>query len=153
MKPLTDENRRDVFIIDDSLFDRSRSRKTEFLAKVFDHCSMKFKSGYHMLTLGWSDANSFVPVNHCLLSAADDKNLLCEATNFDGRSLAGKRRKQSRRKATEVMIDLVKTTQLSGVSAKYVLFDSWFSSPKTITALKTDCGLDTIAMIKKSSKI
>ncbi len=132
MKPLTDENRRDVFIIDDSLFDRSRSRKTELLAKVFDHYSMKFKSGYHMLTLGWSDGNSFVPVNHCLLSSADDKNPPCEATNFDGRSLVGKRRKQSRRKATEVMIDLVKTTQLSGVSAKYVLFDSWFSSPKTI---------------------
>ena len=91
MKPLTDENRRDVFIIDDSLFDRSRSRKTELLAKVFDHYSMKFKSGYHMLTLGWSDGNSFVPVNHCLLSAADDKNLLCEATNFYGRSLVGKR--------------------------------------------------------------
>ncbi len=153
MKPLTDENRRDVFIIDDSLFDRSRSRKTELLAKVFDHYSMKFKSGYHMLTLGWSDGNSFVPVNHCLLSSADDKNLLCKATNFDDRSLAGKRRKQSRRKATEVMIDLVKTAQLSGVSAKYVLFDSWFSSPKTITALKTDCGLDTIAVVKKSSKI
>ncbi len=153
MKLLTDKSRKDVFIIDDSLFDRSRSRKTELLTKVFDHYSMKFKSGYHMLTLGWSDGNSFVPVNHCLLSSADDKNLLCKATNFDDRSLAGKRRKQSRRKATEVMIDLVKTAQLSGVSAKYVLFDSWFSSPKTITALKTDCGLDTIAMIKKSSKI
>ncbi len=153
MKPLTDEKRKDVFIIDDSLFDRSRSRKTELLAKVFDHCSMKFKCGYRMLTLGWSDGNSFVPVNHCLLSSADDKNLLCKATNFDDRSLAGKRRKQSRRKATEVMIDLVKTAQLSGVSAKYVLFDSWFSSPKTITALKTDCGLDTIAVVKKSSKI
>ncbi len=153
MKPLTDKSRKDVFIIDDSLFDRSRSRKTELLTKVFDHYSMKFKSGYHMLTLGWSDGNSFVPVNHCLLSSADDKNLLCKATNFDDRSLAGKRRKQSRRKATEVMIDLVKTAQLSGMSAKYVLFDSWFSSPKTITALKTDCGLDTIAMVKKSSKI
>ena len=153
MNPLTDEKRKDVFIIDDSLFDRSRSKKTELLAKVFDHCSMKYKSGYRMLTLGWSDGNSFVPVNHCLLSAADDKNLLCKAADFDGRSLAGKRRKQSRRKATEVMIDLVKTAQLSGVSAKYVLFDSWFSSPKTITALKTDCGLDTIAMVKKSSKI
>lgn len=140
-------------LIDDSLFDRSRSKKTELLGKVFDHCSMKFKSGYRMRTLGWSDGNSFVPVNHCLLSAADDKNLLCEAADFDGRSLVGKRRKQSRRKATEVMIDLVKTAQLSGVSAKYMLFDSWFSSPKTITALKTDCGLDTIAMVKKSSKI
>ena len=51
MKPLTDGSRKDVFIIDDSLFDRSRSKKTELLAKVFDHC---------------------------LLSAADDK--ICSAS-------------------------------------------------------------------------
>ncbi len=153
MKPLTGENRKDVFVIDDSLFDRSRSKKTELLAKVFDHCSMKYKNGYRMLTLGWSDGNSFVPINHCLMSAADDKNLLCKAADFDGRSLAGKRRRQSRRKATEVMIDLLKAARSSGISAKYVLFDSWFSSPKTITVLKTDCELDTIAMVKKSSKI
>lgn len=144
MKPLTDESRKDVFIIDDSLFDRSRSAKTELLAKVFDHCSMKYKRGFRMLTLRWSDGNSFVPVNHCLLSAADDKNLLCEAENFDGRSLAGKRRKQSRCKATEVMIDLIKAAQQSGLTAKYVLFDSWFTSPKTISALKQERKLDVI---------
>ena len=153
MQPLTGENRKDVFVIDDSLFDRSRSKKTELLAKVFDHCSMKYKNGYRMLTLGWSDGNSFVPINHCLMSAADDKNLLCKAADFDGRSLAGKRRRQSRRKATEVMIDLLKAARSSGISAKYVLFDSWFSSPKTIAVLKADCELDTIAMVKKSSKI
>ena len=153
MKPLTSDTRKDVFIIDDSLFDRSRSGKTELLAKVFDHCSMKYKRGFRMLTLGWSDGNSFLPVNHCLLSAADDKNLLCDAENFDGRSLAGKRRKQSRRKATEVMIDLIKTAQQSGLTAKYVLFDSWFSSPKTITALKQGQNLDVIAIVKKSSKV
>lgn len=153
MQPLTGENRKDVFVIDDSLFDRSRSKKTELLAKVFDHCSMKYKNGYRMLTLGWSDGNSFVPINHCLMSAADDKNLLCKAADFDGRSLAGKRRRQSRRKATDVMIDLLKAARSSGISAKYVLFDSWFSSPKTITVLKADCELDTIAMVKKSSKI
>ena len=77
MKPLTDSSRKDVFIIDDSLFDRSHSGKTELLAKVFDHCSMKYKRGFRMLTLGWSDGNSFVPINHCLLSAADDKNWCC----------------------------------------------------------------------------
>ena len=76
MKPFTDENRKDVFLIDGSLFDRSRSRQIELLTKVFDHCSMKFKCRYRMLTLGWSAGNSFVLVNHCLLSAADGKNLL-----------------------------------------------------------------------------
>ncbi len=153
LRPLTADDRKDVFIIDDSLFDRSRSCKTELLAKVFDHCSMKYKRGFRMLTLGWSDGNSFIPVNHCLLSAADDKNLLCKANVCDGRSLAGKRRRQSRRKATEVMLELIYAAQHTGLSAQYVLFDSWFSSPKVITALKQQHGLDTIAMVKKSSKI
>lgn len=153
MKPLTSDDRKDVFIIDDSLFDRSRSKKTELLAKVFDHCSMKYKRGYRMLTLGWSDGNSFVPVNHCLLSAADDKNLLYKAECFDGRSLAGKRRSQSRRKATDVMVELIHAAQKAGITAKYVVFDSWFSSPKTIQALKKEENLDVIAMVKRSSKI
>ena len=153
MKPLTNDDRKDVFIIDDSLFDRSRSKSTELLAKVFDHCSMKYKRGYRMLTLGWSDGNSFVPVNHCLLSAADDKNLLCEPRHYDGRSLAGKRRVQSRRKATDVMVELLRSAQAAGISAKYVLFDSWFSSPKSVLTIKKELRLDTIAMIKKSSKI
>ena len=141
--------RKDVFIIDDSLYDRSRSKKTELLANVFDHSSMTFKRGYRMLTLGWSDGNTFVPVNHCLLSAADDKNLICDAEKFDGRSLAGKRRKQSRRKATDVMVELLSSAMKAGISAKYVLFDTWFASPKTMIEIKNSLGLDTVAMLKK----
>ena len=150
MKPLTDEKRKDVFIVDDSLFDRSRSKKTELLARVFDHCSMKYRAGFRMLTLGWSDGNSFVPVNHCLLSAAEDKNLLCEGNACDGRSLAGRRRLQARRKATDVMVELIHSARCAGITARYVLFDSWFSAPKTMIALKNQEHLDTIAMVKKS---
>ena len=150
MKPLTDEKRKDVFIVDDSLFDRSRSKKTELLARVFDHCSMKYRAGFRMLTLGWSDGNSFVPVNHCLLSAAEDKNLLCEGNACDGRSLAGRRRLQARRKATDVMVELIHSARCAGITARYVLFDSWFSAPKTMIALKNQEHLDTIAMVRKS---
>ena len=150
MKPLTDEKRKDVFIVDDSLFDRSRSKKVELLARVFDHCSMKYRSGFRMLTLGWSDGNSFVPVSYSLLSAAEDKNLLCGAGHCDGRSLAGRRRNQSRRKATDVMVELIHSAQRAGITAGYVLFDSWFSAPKTIITLKKQEHLDAIAMMKKS---
>ena len=103
-----------------------------------------------MLTLGWSDGNSFVPVNHCLLSAAEDKNLLCEGNACDGRSLAGRRRLQARRKATDVMVELIHSARCAGITARYVLFDSWFSAPKTMIALKNQEHLDTIAMVKKS---
>ena len=149
MKPLTDEKHKDVFIVDDSLFDRSRSKKTELPARVFDHCSIKYRAGFRMLTLGWSDGNSFVPVNHCLLSAAEDKNLLCEGNACDGRSLAGRRRLQARRKATDVMVELIHSGRYAGITARYVLFDSWFSAPKTMIALKNQEYLDTIAMVKK----
>ncbi len=39
--------------------------------------------------------------------------------------------------------------QQVGLSANYVLFDSWFSSPKAAIALKEEHGLNTIAMVKK----
>lgn len=58
--PLTDESRRNVLIIDDSLFSRSRSKKVELLAKVYDHVEHKYTKGFRMLTLGWSDGNSSV---------------------------------------------------------------------------------------------
>ncbi len=152
IKPLTDDNRQDVFIIDDSLFERSRSKKTELVSRVFDHCTMTYKKGFRLLTLGWSDGNSFIPVNSCLLASNKDSNIYCDAKEYDKRTLAGKRRSQSKRKATEVMLELIDSAKASGLTAKYVLFDSWFSSPKTILRIK-ERGFDTIAMVKKSSKI
>lgn len=55
-----------------------------------------------------------------------------------------------RRKATDVMLELIASAQAVGLSAKYVLFDSWFSSPKTLISLKEKCHMDTIALIKKN---
>ncbi len=121
MKPLTDEKRKDVFIIDDSLFGRSRSKKAERPARVFDHCSMKYMPGFRMLTLGWSD----------------------------GHSHAGRRHLQARRKATDIMAELIHSAQCAGITTKYVLFDSWFCAPKTVLALKREEHLDTVAMVKK----
>jgi len=114
---------------------------------------MKCKKGFRLLTLGWSDGNSFVPINHCLLSAAKAENLLYTGKTYDGRSLAGRCRAQSRRKATDVMIELLQSAITAGHQASYVLFDSWFSSPKTICEIKDRFKLDTIAMVKISSKV
>ena len=50
------------------------------------------------------------------------------------------------------MVELLKTALAAGHKAKYVLFDSWFSNPQQILDIKS-LGLDTIAMVKRSSKI
>lgn len=97
IKDLTDASRKNVFIIDDSLFSRTSCKKTELGSKVFDHTGMNYKKGYRMLTL-------------------------------------------------------LDTAVSAGLSAEYVLFNSWFSNPAQITAIKRK-GMDVIAMIKKSSRI
>ncbi len=54
--------------------------------------------------------------------------------------------------AKEPLIPL-KQAQKAGHHTKYVLFDSWFFNPKEIIRISEDCHLDSIAMVKKSSKI
>ncbi len=50
------------------------------------------------------------------------------------------------------MIKLPRTVRSAGHHADYVLFDTWFSSPAQLIAVK-DLGLDSIAMTRKSSRI
>ena len=150
--PLTDKSRVNAFVVDDSLFERTSCKKTELGSRVFDHTSMRYTKGYRMMTLGWTDGNTFLPVNGCLLASSKASNLIGPQEHFDGRSLAAQRRKLAQMKGTDAMLELIKTAQNAGHTADYVLFDSWFSNPAQLIAIK-GLGLDSIAMIKKSSRI
>ena len=152
VEPLTNDERVNAFVVDDSLFERTSCKKTELGSRVFDHTSMKYRKGYRLMTLGWTDGNTFLPVNSCLLASSKENNLIGPVEQFDGRSLAAKRRKLARTKGTDVMIELLRSALSAGHAADYVLFDIWFSSPAQLIAVK-NLGLDSIAMIKKSSRI
>ena len=152
VEPLTSDDRVNAFVVDDSLFERTSCKQTELGSRVFDHTSMKYRKGYRLMTLGWTDGNTFLPVNSCLLASSKESNLIGPVDQYDGRSLAAKRRKLAQTKGTDVMIELLKTAQNAGHHADYVLFDTWFSSPAQLVAVKK-LGLDSIAMIKKSSRI
>ena len=152
VEPLTDADRVNAFIVDDSLFERTSCKKTELGSRVFDHVSMKYRKGYRLMTLGWTDGNTFLPVNSSLMASSKASNLIGPDTCYDGRPLAAKRRNLAQMKGTDVMIELLKSAQAAGHQADYVLFDTWFSSPAQIIALKK-LGLDSIAMIKKSPRV
>ena len=134
------------------LAERLRYKKTQMASRVFDHVSMRSKTGFRLLTLGWSDGNSFVLVNSSLRASSKDSNQLDDFSKVDNRSLAGKRRKMAVTKATDVVLHLLKYAKTSGLRARYVLFDSWFSTPHTLVKIK-EMGFDSIAMVKVSSKI
>ena len=150
---LTDEKRVNVFIVDDTPYERNRSKSVELLSRVYDHSKGIFIRGFRLLTLGWSDGNTFVPINSCLLTSADAKNRFQEASDVDKRTCGYRQRQIAQGTAPVAMMEMMRMATASGLLASYVLFDSWFSTPSNIVALKKEETLDVIAIVKKTPKV
>lgn len=149
---LTDEDRETVLIVDDSPYDRSRSKSVELLSRVWDHSNGRFIKGFRMLTLCWSDGVSCLPLDFSLLSSSNAQKRLCEnRKSMDKRCSAWQRRQEATIKAPDNLEAMVKRILAAGVQAKYLLMDSWFALPATIKALAPD--IDVIGMVKRTSKI
>jgi DDE superfamily endonuclease len=149
---LTDDNRESVLIIDDSTYDRSRSKWVELLSRVYDHSTGRFLKGFRMLSICWSDGVSCLPLDFSLLSSSDAKKRICEnQKQMDQLCCAYRRRKEATVKATALLKPMVKRILNAGIQAKYLLMDSWFTMPSTVIALAQH--INVIGMVKKSSKI
>ena len=150
--PLTNEDRETVFIIDDSPYDRSRSKWVELLSRVFDHSTGKYLRGFRLLTLCWSDGVSTLPLDFSLMSSANPENRFCESRKkMDHRCSAYKRRYEATQKMTELLEVMVERALSTGITARYLLMDSWFTMPVTVTKLAEH--IHVIGMVKKSAKI
>ncbi len=152
VEPLTDETRNNVFIVDDTPYARNRSKKVELLSKVYDHCHKVYIKGFRLLTLGFSDGNTFLPVNSCILASQKREGRVCEAREVDKRTSGYKQRRLAQSGAPAAMMEMIRQALDAGLRAPYVLFDSWFSAPCHILSLK-EKGLDVIARVKKTSKV
>ena len=71
LEPLTDESRINAFVIDDTLFSRTGYKGTELASSLFDHVSGTHQKGFRLITLGWTDGNTFLPVNSSLLASSN----------------------------------------------------------------------------------
>ena len=148
IQPLTSSKTPKVFIVDDSLYDRNRSKKVELLSRIHDHNAKRFMCGFRMLTLGWSDGITYLPVSFSLLSSSKEKNRLFPMRkDIDKRTNGFKRRAESIRKSTQVLIELVAQAKAADIVAEYLLFDSWFSFPATIIRLLEE-KVHVICMLK-----
>jgi hypothetical protein len=151
IRNLLDDSSEEVLIFDDSPYDRSRSKKVELLSRVFDHNTNTYIKGFRMLTLGWSDGNSFLGLDFALLSSAKKSNRFTEINKrLDKRTCGYQRRKEAMTKSTELMEPMVKRSLGMGVRAKYLLMDSWFSAPSLIAKLRQHIHI--ICMLKDHPK-
>lgn len=149
---LTNSKRVRVFIIDDSMFDRNRSKKVELLARCVDHSSLKkrFYKGFRMLTLGWSDGHSFMPVDFSLLSSTNAQ-VNGISKEVDKRTSGYKRRMEALQPAPQLIPAMLQRAISAGIQASYVLMDTWFTQPPLIRAV-VEQGLDVIGMVKTTNQ-
>lgn len=146
---LTRPERIKVLVLDDSVIKRNRSKNVELLAKVYDHVEHRFQKGFTLLTLGWSDGYSFIPVGFNLLSSVSQNNRYQEISDtVDHRSNGYKARKESMMSKTDAAILLVKRALSAGIIADYILMDTWFTTEPMIRKLLEE-GLDVIGMVKQ----
>lgn len=145
---LTSEDRVNVLILDDSLYSRNRSKTVELLSRVKDHIRNKYVCGFRMLTLGWSDGNTFLPLAFTLLGSENEKKWIKGINpNIDKRTNGYKLRKEGTKKSTQALLDLLDQVSRYNVPAQYLLFDSWFAYPKVILDV-LERNLNVICMLK-----
>jgi len=78
-----------------------------------------------MLTMGWSDGHSFVPVDFALLSSLKSA-INGMSDGIDKRSHGYKRRQEALCSAPQVIAAMLDRAIKAGLSASYVLMDSWY---------------------------
>ena len=146
---LTSSSRVKVFIVDDSFLQRNRSKNAELLARLYDHASHRFMRGYSMLTLGWSDGYSFLPVDFTMLSSAKQSNRLSEMNeNLDKRTHGFKRRKEALTRKPDALVQMLTNALNTGFSADYILMDSWFTQAPLLRKL-VEKEMHVIGMVKE----
>lgn len=144
---LTRPERVKAFVLDDSVVTRNRSKKVELPAKIYDHVDHRFKRGFSMLALGWTDGYSFVPVGFNMLFSSNKANRYQEIDDsIDHRTNGYKFRKDSMLSKPEAAIKMINDALNAGIVADYVLMDTWFTTEPMIQSV-TALGLNVIGMV------
>jgi predicted phosphatase len=134
---LTSEDRRTAIIFDDTPYYRDRSKHVEMLSRFKDTSENRYYNGFNMLNMGWSDGVTYLPLDYRILANAEGKQLICDSkAPVDNRTLATKRRNDARRDKPSLLLDMLKSIKGTAAEAKYVIFDSWFSSPSSILSVR-----------------
>jgi hypothetical protein len=147
---LTSDSRETAFIFDDSMFERSWSKSVEMLARFKDHATGAFYKGFRMLTMGWSDGHSFIPVDFALLKFHE---VLHQRDNGGDRKRTSgyKRRQEAFHTSQQVIAAMLDRAIAAVMTSSYALIDSWFTHAPLIKEV-VNRGLHVIGMVKNDNK-
>ncbi len=132
------------FIADDSDLEK-RTPFFESLSRIFNHVTRRHVFAYKVLTLGYSDGKSFIPLDFSLhnekgkkknygLTRKQRKEQYKKDRN--PASYGAKRKKEVRVKKGKNLVKMIKRAVKHGIIAKYLLTDSWFLSENMISEIR-----------------
>lgn len=147
-RSLTKPDRVISLVLDDSVIPRERSKKVELLSYVYDHVIHKTVKGFNLLTLGWTDGYSFVPVGFNMMASANEKKrIVSMSDSVDKRKNGYKSRQDAIQKKPQAAVKLIHNALQAGIQASYVLMDTWFTNEPFIKEVIAE-GVDVIGMLK-----
>ncbi len=138
-----------VLIIDDTPNPKT-GKKTELISWQYDHVEHRSYKGFTQIYLGWSDGITFLPIDFCIKVG---KNIISQWNkNLDKRTSGAKRRSESIEKKTDQAIEMLKRAFQKGISAGYVLYDTWFAKPLFVLSV-FNLGYHSVCNIPRGDKI
>ncbi len=133
-----------TIIADDSLLGKT-GEKMELVSYHHDHTTNRSKLGYQMLQVGYHNGTRFYPLDvgfHTSKNRPNDK-----LREMDKRTNGWKRRLESFEKKTDLLVQMLQRCWQNGISARFVLFDSWYAWDKVISQI-LQIGYGVICRLK-----
>ncbi len=140
-----------VLALDDSLYDRSRSKAVELMGPVFDHAAQRMRRGFRWLVLVWTDGQTIIPADFALLTTQKEDKRQPAHAGIPPRSAGAARRREALLPAPTVAVALIQQALKSGLHAAYVVCDRWFTTPTFMSRIVNETGCDVIGMLKNSA--
>jgi len=153
-------------IIDDTTLEKT-GKRMEFIGKVFDHCTHSYPLGMKVLTLGWWDSKSFIPLDFSIhhepgkkknrgLKAHELKEQYTKSRLQDCPSI--KRIAELSINKIDQAIDMIGKAIKRGFVPQYVLADSWFITDgviKSVLSMQTEKTgpLHVLGLMKSNRKV
>lgn len=82
-----------------------------------------------MLTPGWTDGYSFVPVAFNMMASADPKkHIMGASSGIDKRKSGYKRRQEAVCHKPDAAMAMIRSALKAGICASYILMDTWFTN-------------------------
>ncbi len=133
-----------VLIADDTILKKT-GKNMELVSFHHDHKIHSRQLGYQMLQLGYHNGSHFYPIDvgfHISKKRPNEK-----IRSIDRRTNGWKRRAESFKKKTDLLVEMLQRAYQQGIDARFVLFDSWFAHDKVISKV-LDIGYGVICRLK-----